>query len=541
MALLHLGTSSLTTSSGRDALAALRQKYLQVGLEHRRKFLSGYAAFKTADDLFQQYPEALEAALSEASIMVANDIAANRIYDVDLVTIRTALDERAETVRDGFDRVQDQYVAILGRTAELDAQRTAARENRGRIIGGGFGVEGAAKGIAEAAVANAAIGLIHGLANVTGKAASAVGDKRKKRELLTDPKTKATLADFLCRVVMQGYKLVASTVNESTATRVFDVVSDEAQRKAAAIVENVTSGRVPEAEAQATLVQALELDPFNDLAWKTWLERFGDKDGSVGASAKALGVAVAESHKAKLISQRKASLPWSTPEECRESCQTLEQYAASIAFPFDTERGQIDTLTADLDRTRRTFNGVLYSTIAEVSAARATHEDVMNRTVEGVLYATAEEAKSACAQGRAKLIAAAQASNPIEWATLGYRRCRDVSGRSSRQEFWIFLATSLAIHIAMIILIGIGSIDISASDSLTVVSIIVSIIELFFTLYFLICLVTIQIRRFHDLGLSAGFTLLNLIPYIGWAIVLLIMILPGNRGDNSFGPDPISR
>ena len=371
MAHLRLGTASFITSPERDKLATLRGRYMEIGLRHQSQFHSCFSGFKTADNLFQRFPGELEAALSETASMVATDIAANRVYDLDIRTIQTELKERLETVRDGFDSVQDRYFEVLGKAAELDAQRKEAMENRGHIVGGGFGVEGAASGIAMAAVANAAISLTYGLANLTAKGASALGDGKKKRELLTDPDTKMVLGKFLCSAVLQGYELVASTVNDSTGAIVFDVVPNEARQKSVAMVENVATGRVPDNDVQAVLVRALELDPFSERVWTTWIDRFGDADGSVGASGDALGVGAVEEHKARLLSQQKAGLAWSTPEECEANLAQLEQFAVWLGFPFESERAEIEQLAINLDLARRTVEGVAYPTKAEAETALA--------------------------------------------------------------------------------------------------------------------------------------------------------------------------
>jgi uncharacterized membrane protein YhaH (DUF805 family) len=51
-------------------------------------------------------------------------------------------------------------------------------------------------------------------------------------------------------------------------------------------------------------------------------------------------------------------------------------------------------------------------------------------------------------------------------------------------------------------------------------------------------LIAVEVRRFHDQGKSGWFVLLNIIPYIGWAIVCVFMLLPGDEDDNKYGPDP---
>lgn len=444
MAHLQLGTASITTSRERDKLAALRGRYLEIGLQHQSQFDSRFSEFKTADDLFQRFPDELERTLTETVNMVATDVAAHRVYDMDIATIRSDLQERLETVRDDFDRVQDRYFDILGKAVELDAQRQEAMGNRGHIIGGGFGAEGAVRGIAVAAVANAAIGLTYGLANLTAKAASALGDGKKKRELLADPDTQSVLGDFLCTAVLQGTELVASTVNASAGSTVFDVVSNDARQKSAAMVENVSTDRVPSDDVQAVLIQAVELDPFNEAAWTTWIARFGDSDGSVGASARALGVGVVEAHKELLVWRRKAALEWSTPEQCQESSIELEQLAGWVGYPFEAERARIGQLAADLDMARRTFQGVVHQTLEDADAARSSYDETQSRTVGDVKYDSSEDADNARAETRYDTIMSSTADDFFGWLTLAINRTFDYAGRSARAELWAYLGATLA-------------------------------------------------------------------------------------------------
>ncbi len=51
-------------------------------------------------------------------------------------------------------------------------------------------------------------------------------------------------------------------------------------------------------------------------------------------------------------------------------------------------------------------------------------------------------------------------------------------------------------------------------------------------------LLAVEVRRFHDQGRSGWFAALNLIPYVGFIIVMIMMLLPGVDGDNQYGPDP---
>ena len=53
-------------------------------------------------------------------------------------------------------------------------------------------------------------------------------------------------------------------------------------------------------------------------------------------------------------------------------------------------------------------------------------------------------------------------------------------------------------------------------------------------------ILAMQIKRWHDIGLTGWLSLLYFIPYVGIAVSIIIGIIPGNAGQNQFGPDPIS-
>lgn len=525
MAHLDLGGASLETSPERDALVSLRARYLKAGLKHQAAFFKHFESCTTADALFQSLPDVVERAFNETTEMAAADIAAHKIYDLDLAAIKLDLSDRVDTVREGFDGVQDRYFAILGKTAELDAQRTEARENRGRIVGGGFGVEDAVGGMALATAANVAIGITYGLANLTAKAGSMLGDAKKKRALLEDPQTKRDLGDFLCRLVLQGHKLVADVINRRSQTKVFDVISGEARRRGSALIENVSSGRVPEPEVRSVLVQALEHDPFSDLAWQAWLDQYGDGDGKVERSAEALGVRAVADYKKRKLDDKRASLDWSTPEAIRESCSVLDELACSFGHNFESERKAIYDRADQLDRELRSFDGVEYETVDAMKAAQERQAEVAwfhkQRTFNGINYETVEEAD----QARANIAKRYNAKSDLGWATLAIRRTTETNGRSRRKELWWFELTFVILIISAIVL-----------DSIFLPYYISILTPLVFFVSIVIR-VNLYIRRLHDFCQS-GVWLITIPIGIGLVMLLLCLIVDGTVGDNKYGPDP---
>ncbi len=111
-------------------------------------------------------------------------------------------------------------------------------------------------------------------------------------------------------------------------------------------------------------------------------------------------------------------------------------------------------------------------------------------------------------------------------------RWSDYAGRSTRFEYWYLQLSAavglLAVALFAAILAGLGGEGWGA--------------RMFAYSYLLGIVGTIPVilpaafRRFHDGGFSAWWMLLGLIPYLGGLAVFVMLLWPGNRGANRFGP-----
>jgi uncharacterized membrane protein YhaH (DUF805 family) len=132
------------------------------------------------------------------------------------------------------------------------------------------------------------------------------------------------------------------------------------------------------------------------------------------------------------------------------------------------------------------------------------------------------------------------------------RKYSDFAGRTARGEFW--LTTLLALG-AMYI----GERIDAARPDHVVIAARMGVYELGAFILFLLPLITAGVRRLHDTNRSGWWLLLLYAPYVGWilsegeargelfalggvligAIALtVIFCLPGDRGENRFGPSP---
>lgn len=142
----------------------------------------------------------------------------------------------------------------------------------------------------------------------------------------------------------------------------------------------------------------------------------------------------------------------------------------------------------------------------------------------------------------------------MEWMILPFKRYADFQGRSRRMEYWMFQLFNI---IVLLVLGGPAFFALSALDPASmgpnddpfaafgVLGMISFGLIGLYTLIVFIPALAVTVRRFHDRGLSGwiylALVVAGLIPFIGFIASIaafVITVLPGNEGQNQYGPDP---
>ena len=100
----------------------------------------------------------------------------------------------------------------------------------------------------------------------------------------------------------------------------------------------------------------------------------------------------------------------------------------------------------------------------------------------------------------------------------------DFEGRARRSEFWWFYLAYMVVSIALLIL---GEFHLVFEIAWWA----------FVVLLFLPGL-AVSVRRLHDSGRSGWWILINLIPFVGWIVFLVFMLLPSDDEANRYGRSP---
>ena len=104
------------------------------------------------------------------------------------------------------------------------------------------------------------------------------------------------------------------------------------------------------------------------------------------------------------------------------------------------------------------------------------------------------------------------------------RRAATFSGRASRWEFWCFMA--FYVWLWLLILVLLFSIPVLAP------------VFMLAGLSAVLPMLSVTVRRLHDLGRSAWWLLLSLVPLVGSYALSVMLVLPGSPAENHYGPAP---
>ena len=117
----------------------------------------------------------------------------------------------------------------------------------------------------------------------------------------------------------------------------------------------------------------------------------------------------------------------------------------------------------------------------------------------------------------------------MDWYMKVIKNYVGFSGRARRKEYWMFTLFNL-----------IAAILIAVIDNVlgTTTATGIGMLGLLYALAILLPGLAVSVRRLHDTGRSGWWLLIALVPLLGAIVLLVFMVLDGNRGSNEYGPDP---
>lgn len=115
----------------------------------------------------------------------------------------------------------------------------------------------------------------------------------------------------------------------------------------------------------------------------------------------------------------------------------------------------------------------------------------------------------------------------MNWYIEVLRKYAVFHGRARRAEYWSYNGINLILMIGMVVL------DVMTGRA----ALGVNVVLLLYALAVTVPGLAVTVRRLHDTGRSGWWTLVALIPLLG-LVVIIILLLDSEAGDNQYGPNP---
>ena len=262
------------------------------------------------------------------------------------------------------------------------AVREARKENRGRYVGGGFGMGAAIEASVKAGALNMATGAAHSIVNSIGNSLDRSSASEEKEHLYHLSKTKLCNgvydAVFRCHIALIKY-LAQFNIDKRPYN---GMITDSAKKNAKVILNN--ADKIDDNnDCRAALIDSLIKDPYQPKWYDFALKRFGDADGTLEAAAEYFGCDEIRRQKRDMVSEFAKDFSLETEDKALHALEEIKRYKTTIHFQgtSDIEK-EIEKELKRFDELARTVDGILFDTRDEAKIARQEYEIIQKRLTE---------------------------------------------------------------------------------------------------------------------------------------------------------------
>lgn len=227
---------------------------------YAEKFKQDYLELGNFNNVYEQIDKIGGYYIRE-SINSAVEIAIkNGVYDIDFESFleRDSYSRCATPWLEAMEWVEELHCRLEGAYLSEEERRNIRKENRGQLIGGGFGISGAAKGIITAGAINAATGVAHSIFNSIGNAIDRSKLNNQKREIYNSEEFFNILVENLSKSISAVGVVLAEEVLELDLQSNINIEGDSGVRKAEILINNLNSNKIPESDIPNIIVTILK-------------------------------------------------------------------------------------------------------------------------------------------------------------------------------------------------------------------------------------------------------------------------------------------
>ena len=337
---------------------AIRKVFYQMAYDWHENIKNNFFNFfNDLDDLYKKSDGYADQVRQESISQAMKFLAAHEIYDITEQQFYQYFMSHYDTWDEDFNIIASKYEAIVEKTENLHAYRTARRQNRDKWVGYN------ARGDGEAFAKNLTSNIGHGVFNLAAAGLNAIGDSIKKNEIFKSQSTLNQVAEGLYNIVIAAFEATIDAINSEIGNK-FHKYSNEEASKVEAIVEGINSGRIPEDKVLPSLIKAIQLYPYNRDTYILLLSNFGDHNRSLEAVMNYFGITSLSNEKKKIFELKRSKVSLVSLDDCLVNLPILEEYAKSIGYEDFKEESKKLLEAAKKQEFEKRLSSTDFSTIA---------------------------------------------------------------------------------------------------------------------------------------------------------------------------------
>jgi uncharacterized membrane protein YhaH (DUF805 family) len=118
----------------------------------------------------------------------------------------------------------------------------------------------------------------------------------------------------------------------------------------------------------------------------------------------------------------------------------------------------------------------------------------------------------------------------MNWYIKALKQYASFGGRAQRMEYWCFVLINILIGFVLVYADAfMGTLDTEVG---------IGLLSGLQQLLILLPTIAVTVRRLHDIGKSAWWLFLIIVPFIGPIILLVFTFLDSQSDENEYGPNP---
>ncbi|WP_342476596.1 zinc ribbon domain-containing protein [Paenibacillus sp. FSL H7-0350] len=259
----------------------IRGEFQQLAWEAREQMSRNFGTkYHNLDDLIRHGDSDADDLIGSAMEHAIEMLKRFGVYHISLSRFTDVAYEYIGNWEENFSEIREKFKELVEYKEAKKEYRSDRKSGRGRMVGGGFGLGGAMKGMAMAGTANMTTGLLHSFSNAMGNAATSAEVNNLKNKIFKDPDTKKTLCLSVYFDIYYIHRAVVECINDSGVSLAAESYTSIEQEKASIIYNNIMDGSVRNEDRRRMIAEILVKDPFDIDYYELALKYSSDEDES---------------------------------------------------------------------------------------------------------------------------------------------------------------------------------------------------------------------------------------------------------------------